>query len=41
MGILQPEDIAGFATFLASDKARRVTGGILSRRRRLTWRSRA
>jgi NAD(P)-dependent dehydrogenase (short-subunit alcohol dehydrogenase family) len=28
MGILQPEDIAHFATFLASDKARRVTGGI-------------
>jgi NAD(P)-dependent dehydrogenase (short-subunit alcohol dehydrogenase family) len=28
MGILQPEDIADFATFLASDKARRVTGGI-------------
>jgi NAD(P)-dependent dehydrogenase (short-subunit alcohol dehydrogenase family) len=28
MGILQPEDIADFATFLASDKARLVTGGI-------------
>jgi len=28
MGILQPEDIADFATFLASDKARRVTGGV-------------
>jgi len=28
MGILQPEDIADFAAFLASDKARRVTGGI-------------
>ena len=28
MGILQPQDIADFATFLASDKARRVTGGI-------------
>jgi NAD(P)-dependent dehydrogenase (short-subunit alcohol dehydrogenase family) len=28
MGILQPEDIADFATFLASDKAKRVTGGI-------------
>jgi len=28
MGILQPEDVADFATFLASDKARRVTGGI-------------
>ena len=28
MGILQPEDIADFAAFLISDKARRVTGGI-------------
>jgi NAD(P)-dependent dehydrogenase (short-subunit alcohol dehydrogenase family) len=28
MGILQPEDIADFAAFLASDKARRVTGGV-------------
>jgi NAD(P)-dependent dehydrogenase (short-subunit alcohol dehydrogenase family) len=28
MGILQPEDIADFATFLASDKAKRVTGGV-------------
>jgi NAD(P)-dependent dehydrogenase (short-subunit alcohol dehydrogenase family) len=28
MGILQPEDIADFATFLASDKARRITGGV-------------
>lgn len=28
MGILQPEDIAYFAAFLASDKARKVTGGI-------------
>jgi NAD(P)-dependent dehydrogenase (short-subunit alcohol dehydrogenase family) len=28
MGILQPEDVAEFATFLASDKARRVTGGV-------------
>jgi NAD(P)-dependent dehydrogenase (short-subunit alcohol dehydrogenase family) len=28
MGILQPEDIAQFATFLASDKAKRVTGGV-------------
>jgi NAD(P)-dependent dehydrogenase (short-subunit alcohol dehydrogenase family) len=28
MGILAPEDIADFATFLASDKARRVTGGV-------------
>jgi NAD(P)-dependent dehydrogenase (short-subunit alcohol dehydrogenase family) len=28
MGILDPEDIAAFAVFLASDKARRVTGGI-------------
>jgi NAD(P)-dependent dehydrogenase (short-subunit alcohol dehydrogenase family) len=28
MGILQPEDIADFAVFLASDKAKRVTGGI-------------
>jgi NAD(P)-dependent dehydrogenase (short-subunit alcohol dehydrogenase family) len=28
MGILQPDDIADFATFLASDKARKVTGGI-------------
>ena len=28
MGILQPEDIAEFATFLASDKAKRVTGGV-------------
>jgi NAD(P)-dependent dehydrogenase (short-subunit alcohol dehydrogenase family) len=28
MGILQPEDIADFAAFLASDRAKRVTGGI-------------
>jgi NAD(P)-dependent dehydrogenase (short-subunit alcohol dehydrogenase family) len=28
MGILQPDDIADFATFLASDKARKVTGAI-------------
>jgi NAD(P)-dependent dehydrogenase (short-subunit alcohol dehydrogenase family) len=28
MGILQPEEIADFAVFLASDKARRMTGGI-------------
>jgi NAD(P)-dependent dehydrogenase (short-subunit alcohol dehydrogenase family) len=28
MGILDPEDIAAFAVFLASDKARRMTGGI-------------
>lgn len=28
MGILQPEDIADFAVFLASDRAKRVTGGI-------------
>jgi NAD(P)-dependent dehydrogenase (short-subunit alcohol dehydrogenase family) len=28
MGILQPEDIADFATFLASDKAKRITGGV-------------
>jgi len=28
MGILQPEDVADFATFLASDRAKRVTGGI-------------
>jgi NAD(P)-dependent dehydrogenase (short-subunit alcohol dehydrogenase family) len=28
MGILQPEDIAAFAVFLASDKARLMTGGI-------------
>ena len=28
MGIMQPEDIADFAAFLASDKAKRVTGGI-------------
>jgi NAD(P)-dependent dehydrogenase (short-subunit alcohol dehydrogenase family) len=28
MGILQPEDIADFAAFLASEKARRVTGGV-------------
>jgi NAD(P)-dependent dehydrogenase (short-subunit alcohol dehydrogenase family) len=28
MGILEPEDIADFAAFLASDKAKRVTGGV-------------
>lgn len=28
MGILDPEDIAAFAVFLASDEARRITGGI-------------
>lgn len=28
MGILQPEDIAAFASFLLSDKARRITGGV-------------
>ncbi len=28
MGILEPEDIAQFAVFLASDEARRITGGI-------------
>jgi NAD(P)-dependent dehydrogenase (short-subunit alcohol dehydrogenase family) len=28
MGILQPEEIADFAVYLASDKARRMTGGI-------------
>ena len=28
MGIMQPEEIADFAVFLASDKARRMTGGI-------------
>ena len=28
MGILQPEDVAEFAVFLASDKARLMTGGI-------------
>jgi NAD(P)-dependent dehydrogenase (short-subunit alcohol dehydrogenase family) len=28
MGILQPDDIAEFAAFLASDKAKRVTGGV-------------
>ncbi|HUL08559.1 MAG TPA: SDR family NAD(P)-dependent oxidoreductase [Candidatus Acidoferrum sp.] len=28
MGILQPEDVADFGVFLASDRARRVTGGI-------------
>jgi len=28
MGVMQPEDIAEFATFLASDRAKRVTGGI-------------
>jgi NAD(P)-dependent dehydrogenase (short-subunit alcohol dehydrogenase family) len=28
MGILEPEDIAAFAVFLASDEARRITGGI-------------
>lgn len=28
MGIQQPEEIADFAVFLASDKARRMTGGI-------------
>lgn len=28
MGILQPDDIAAFAAFLLSDKARRITGGI-------------
>ncbi|MFL5259985.1 MAG: SDR family NAD(P)-dependent oxidoreductase [Hyphomicrobiales bacterium] len=30
MGILQPEDIADFAAFLASDRARKVTGGIFA-----------
>jgi len=28
MGILQLEDIAEFAAFLASDKAKRVIGGV-------------
>jgi NAD(P)-dependent dehydrogenase (short-subunit alcohol dehydrogenase family) len=28
MGIMQPEDIAHFAAFLASDKAKRITGGV-------------
>jgi NAD(P)-dependent dehydrogenase (short-subunit alcohol dehydrogenase family) len=28
MGIMDPADIAGFAVFLASDAARRITGGI-------------
>lgn len=28
MGIMQPEEIADFAVFLASDKAKRMTGGI-------------
>jgi len=28
MGIMTPEDIASFAVFLASDEARRITGGI-------------
>jgi NAD(P)-dependent dehydrogenase (short-subunit alcohol dehydrogenase family) len=28
MGILQPEEIADFAVYLASDKAKRMTGGI-------------
>ena len=28
MGILQPEDIAEFALFLASDKSRMITGAI-------------
>lgn len=28
MGILEPEDIAEFAVFLASDRARKITGGI-------------
>ena len=28
MGIMQPEEIADFAVYLASDKARRMTGGI-------------
>jgi NAD(P)-dependent dehydrogenase (short-subunit alcohol dehydrogenase family) len=28
MGILQPDDIAAFAAFLLSDKARRITGGV-------------
>jgi NAD(P)-dependent dehydrogenase (short-subunit alcohol dehydrogenase family) len=28
MGIMRPEDIASFAVFLASDEARRITGGI-------------
>ena len=34
MGIMQPEEIADFAVYLASDKAKRMTGGI-SRRFRL------
>jgi NAD(P)-dependent dehydrogenase (short-subunit alcohol dehydrogenase family) len=28
MGVMQPEDIAEFALFLASDRAKRVTGGV-------------
>lgn len=28
MGIMEPEDIAAFALYLASDEARRITGGI-------------
>lgn len=28
MGILQPAEIADFAVYLASDKAKRMTGGI-------------
>jgi enoyl-[acyl-carrier-protein] reductase (NADH) len=28
MGVLDTEDIAAFAVFLASDEARRLTGGI-------------
>jgi NAD(P)-dependent dehydrogenase (short-subunit alcohol dehydrogenase family) len=28
MGIMDPEDVAAFAVFLASDEARRITGGI-------------
>ena len=28
MGIMDPEDIAAFAVFLASDEAKRITGGI-------------
>ena len=41
MGIMEPEDIAAFAVFLASDEARRITGGIHTADFGLHWPSRA